>query len=106
MRGGAKGGAALGMGAPSPFDPAYPRATATTQPARTVPGAAFPAPPKHLFPPKPAARSGASFPPKLQVQQERSAQQAHRHVVMPARPGAGLVLVQSHVALASGCQDD
>ena len=83
---------------------ASPPATAAVQPARTVPGAASPAPPgtpavrdpRHLFPPS-----------LLQAQQERSAQQAQSDVVMPARPepapysirGAGLVLVQPHVAL-------
>ena len=64
--------------------------------ARTVPGAAFPAPPGslrprdpgHLFPPKPVAGSAKS-----------SAQQAQGFVVMPASPGAGLVLVQAYVLL-------
>ena len=38
-------GAWHGSAWPVRYYPAYPRATATTQPARTVPGAAFPAPP-------------------------------------------------------------
>ena len=35
----------------------------------------------------------------LQGQQESPGQQAHGDVMMPAGPGPGLVLVQSHVAL-------
>ena len=105
MRGGAKGGAALGMGAPGPFVTILrilqpPQQLSRPEP---FPGQHFPHHPVDLRPRDP----GHLFPPSLlQVQQERSAQQAHRHVVMPARPGAGLVLVQSPVALASGCQDD
>ena len=38
-------GAWRGSAWPVRYYPAYPRATATTHPARTVPGAAFPAPP-------------------------------------------------------------
>ena len=71
-------------------------ATAATYPARTVPGAASPHHPVHLRPGDP----GHLFPPSLlQAQQERSAQQAQSDVVTPAGPGAGLVLVQPHVAL-------
>ena len=42
-----------------------------------------------------------SPPILLQAQQEGSRQQAQRDVMMPARPGAGFVLVQPHVALIS-----
>ena len=43
---------------------------------------------------------GIFFPPVLlQAQQERSTQQAHGYVVMPAGPATGLVFVQAHVAL-------
>ena len=38
-------GAWRGSAWPVRYYPAYPRATATTHPTRTVPGAAFPAPP-------------------------------------------------------------
>ena len=44
--------------------------------------------PGHLFPPKPVAGSAEKL----------RAQQAQGHVVMPASPGAGLVLVQAYVA--------
>ena len=44
---------------------------------------------------------GHLFPPiLLQTQQKRSAQQAEGHVVMPARPGAGLVLIQPHIVFS------
>ena len=49
-------------------------------------------------------RSRGIFPPPpslLHAQQKCSAQQAQGHMVMPARPSAGLVLVQTHVALLS-----
>ena len=45
------------------------------------------------------ALRGIIFPPSLlQAQQEGPCQQAQGHMVMPARPGAGLVLVQAYVA--------
>ena len=45
---------------------------------------------------------GIFFPPiLLQGQQECPGQQAHGNVMMPAGPGARLVLVQPHVALFS-----
>ena len=50
---------------------------------------------------------GIFFPPRLwQAQQEGAGQQAHGDVVMPAGPGAGLVCIHAHVALAGfarGC---
>ena len=45
---------------------------------------------------------GIFFPPiLLQAKQEGPGQHAHRDMVMPTRPGAGLVFIQSHVALLS-----
>ena len=96
-------GAFHGSAGPVRYCPAYPPATAATLQARTVPGAAFPAPPGR--PPSTRGQAlrprdpGHLFPPSLlQAQQKSSAQQAQGHMVMPASPGAGLVLVQPHVA--------
>ena len=62
------------------------------------PGQHFPHHPVDLRPRDPGHLSPPSL---LQAQQKCSAQQAQGHVVMPARPSAGLVLVQPHVALIS-----
>ena len=71
---------------------------------RTASGAASHAPPD--TPPSTRGRDpgpgdlGHLFPPSLlQAQQEGPNHKAHDHVMMPSSPGAGLLPVQSHVAL-------
>ena len=66
---GVRRGASHGSGWPARYYPAYPPATAAVQRARTVPGAASPAPPG-----TPAAGlSGASFPPQACCRLRRKA---------------------------------
>ena len=101
MRGGAKCGSALGVGEPGPFvtilrilEP--PQQLIRPEP---FPGQHFP-----YHPVDPRLHEGrlcglvirGIFPPPslLQAQQKSSAQQTQGHVVMPARPSAGLILVQ------------
>ena len=93
---GGRSGVSGGSGAPARCVAAYPPATAATPPVRTVPGAAFPDHPVHWGR---VIRGIFSPPVLLQAQQERSTQQAHGYVVMPAGPATGLVFVQAHVAL-------
>ena len=100
MRGCAKGGAPLGMGASGPFVAFLGLLQPPQQLIRPEP---FPG--QHLSHHPVDLRSRdpehLSPPSLLQTQEKRSAQQVQGHVMMPARPGAGLVLIQPHVAFFS-----
>ena len=92
----AKGGAALGVGEPGPFVNVL-RILGPPQRSlrpESLPRKHFPHHPVHLRPRDPGDLSPPSL---LRAQQKSSAQQAQGHVVMPALPGAGLVLVQPNV---------
>ena len=106
MRGCTKCGSALGMGALGPFVTIL----CLLQPPQQLirpepfPGQHFP-----HHPVDPRLHEGrlcglvirGIFPPQAccRLSKKSPAQQAQGHVVMPARPSAGLVLVQPHVAL-------
>ena len=100
VRGRAKGGAPLGMGASGPFVAFLGLLQPPHQLIRSEP---FPGQQLSHHPVNLRSRDpGHLFPPSLlQTQEKRSAQQAQGHVMMPARPGAGLVLIQPHVAFFS-----
>ena len=91
LPGGRRHGVSRGSLSPARCAVGHLPAIAATHPVRTVPGAASPAPPG--TPPSTRGQAlgtrdqGHLFPPVLlQTQQERPAQQAHGHVVMPPRP--------------------